>query len=216
MFQRVYALLYEQHRASLQFPNAHSDGIWSTFWTANDKILSGSVDEVAKAWCVLHSLLCTHPLSAHIEIRDVTQDSISVSQQYPGHVLGTISIVGNKSGTHAATSSLDSQIRVLNLESGVVDKTIDAGAGELWQLCYSPDETKLVSGSQQGKINLFDIESEKLASDITTQAKFVLSVAFVSRIAFFFSLSGCEMGCINCSCVYRVVSGRKAHCLRRL
>lgn len=42
----------EQHRASIQFPNAHSDGIWSTFWTANDKILTGSVDEVAKAWCV--------------------------------------------------------------------------------------------------------------------------------------------------------------------
>jgi hypothetical protein len=40
-----------QHRASLQFPNAHSDGIWSTFWTSNDKILTGSVDEVAKSWC---------------------------------------------------------------------------------------------------------------------------------------------------------------------
>ncbi|CAH0519998.1 unnamed protein product [Peronospora belbahrii] len=56
------------YRASIQFPNAHSDGIWSTFWTSNDKILTGSVDEVAKAW-------------------DVTKDAVSISQQYPGHVL---------------------------------------------------------------------------------------------------------------------------------
>jgi hypothetical protein len=41
-----------QYRASIQFPNAHSDGIWSTFWTSNDKILTGSVDEVAKSWYV--------------------------------------------------------------------------------------------------------------------------------------------------------------------
>ncbi|RMX66089.1 hypothetical protein DD238_002944 [Peronospora effusa] len=147
------------YRASIQFPNAHSDGIWSTFWTSNDKILTGSVDEVAKVW-------------------DVTEDAVSISQQYPGHVLGTISIVGNKAGTHAVTSSLDCQIRVLNLSSGAVEKTIDAGPGELWQLAYSPDETKLVSGSQQGKINFFDIEKEKIVQEILTQAKFVLSVAY--------------------------------------
>ncbi|GMF09511.1 unnamed protein product [Phytophthora lilii] len=110
--------------------------------------------------------------------RDVTEDAVSISQQYPGHVLGTISIVGNKAGTHAVTSSLDCQIRVLNLSSGAVEKTIDAGPGELWQVAYSPDETKLVSGSQQGKINFFDIESEKIAQEISTQAKFVLSVAY--------------------------------------
>uniref|UniRef100_H3GBG8 Uncharacterized protein n=1 Tax=Phytophthora ramorum TaxID=164328 RepID=H3GBG8_PHYRM len=147
------------YRASIQFANAHSDGIWSTFWTSNDKILTGSVDEVAKSW-------------------DVTEDAVSISQQYPGHVLGTISIVGNKAGTHAVTSSLDCQIRVLNLSSGAVEKTIDAGPGELWQVAYSPDETKLVSGSQQGKINFFDIEAEKLTQEISTQAKFVLSVAY--------------------------------------
>ncbi|TMW56426.1 hypothetical protein Poli38472_006436 [Pythium oligandrum] len=61
---------------------------------------------------------------------DVTKDSVGVSHQYPGHVLGTISIVGNKAGTHAVTSSLDCQIRVLNLTDGSVEKTIDAGAGE--------------------------------------------------------------------------------------
>ena len=104
---------------------------------------------------------------------------MSISQQYPGHVLGTISVVGNKAGTHAVTSSLDCQIRVLNLSSGAVEKTIDAGPGELWQVAYSPDETKLASGSQQGKINFFDIETGKIAQEISTQAKFVLSVAYV-------------------------------------
>ncbi|RLN88987.1 hypothetical protein BBJ28_00023027, partial [Nothophytophthora sp. Chile5] len=110
-------------------------------------------------------------------------DSVTVDQQYPGHVLGTISIVGNKAGTHAVTSSLDCQIRVLNLSSGSVEKTIDAGPGELWQVAYSPDESKLVSGSQQGKINFFDIETEKLSQEISTQAKFVLSVAYLTTRA---------------------------------
>ncbi|DBA04081.1 TPA: hypothetical protein N0F65_009428 [Lagenidium giganteum] len=148
-----------QYRASIAYPNAHSDGIWSTFWTSNDKILTGSVDEVAKSW-------------------EVGKDALTVSQQYPGHVLGTISIVGNKSGTRAITSSLACQLRVLNLSNGVVEKTIDAGAGELWQVAYSPDETKLVSGSQQGKVNIFDLESEKIVQEFRTQAKFVLSVAY--------------------------------------
>lgn len=117
----------------------------------------------------------------------MTKDSITVAQQYPGHVLGTIAIVGNKEGTHAVTSSLDCQIRVLNLSSGAVEKTIDAGPGELWQIAYSPDESRLASGSQQGKINLFDLEAEKLVQEITTQPKFVLSVAYVR--------CGCQWSC---------------------
>ncbi|GMF44598.1 unnamed protein product [Phytophthora fragariaefolia] len=122
--------------------------------------------------------------------RDVTEDAVSISQQYLGHVLGTISIVGNKAGTHAVTSSLDCQLRLLNLSTGAVEKTIDAGPGELWQVAYSPDETKLVSGSQQGKINFFDIETEKIAQEISTQAKFVLSVAYV-RVLLLYCLKKC-------------------------
>jgi WD40 repeat protein len=112
----------------------------------------------------------------------VSKDSISVGHQFPGHVLGTISIIGNKAGTRAVTSSLDCQVRVLDLADGSIEKTIDTGAGELWQIAYSPDETKVATGSQQGKINLVDLESEKITQEITTPAKFVLSVAYVSSL----------------------------------
>lgn len=115
-------------------------------------------------------------------VRTVTKDSITVAQQFPGHVLGTIAIVGNKEGSHAVTSSLDCQLRLLNLATGAVEKTVDAGPGELWQIAYSPDETRLASGSQQGKINLFDLDAEKLVQEIPTQAKLVLSVAYVRGV----------------------------------
>lgn len=90
--------------------------------------------------------------------------------------------MGNQTGTRAITSSLDCQLRLLNLENGSIDKTIDVGAGELWKIAYSPDETKVITGSQQGKINIIDLETEKVTSEIMTPAKFILSVAYVRPI----------------------------------
>jgi WD repeat-containing protein 61 len=70
------------------------------------------------------------------------------------------------------------------LENGTIEKTIDAGPGNLWNVAFSPDEKTLVSGSQQGKINIFDVESGKIVKEITTPAKFIQSISYVSDRAF--------------------------------
>ncbi|ETV87273.1 hypothetical protein H257_02226 [Aphanomyces astaci] len=151
------------YRASSKVTSAHNDGVWSTFWTSRDQILSGSVDEVVKSWD-----------ASSLE----ESQSLSVVKQYPGHVLGTISVVATKDGRRAATSSLDCQVRILNLETGGVEKTIDTGAGETWQIAYDPTDKFLVSGSQQGKVNIINIEQEKIVQSIAANGKFIVSVAY--------------------------------------
>ncbi|CAK4609458.1 unnamed protein product [Aphanomyces euteiches] len=149
------------YRASSKVTSAHNDGVWSTFWTSRDQILSGSVDEVVKSWDA-----------------SSTDESLSVMKQYPGHVLGTISVVATKDGRRAATSSLDCQVRILNLETGGIEKTIDTGAGEVWQITYSPDDQFIASGSQQGKVNLINVEQEKVVRSFAANGKFIMSVAY--------------------------------------
>lgn len=75
----LLAHMHLQHRASIQFPNAHSDGIWSTFWAANDKILTGSVDEVAKAWCVVRSLSSSASCSLRMRLHSLTHVCVSLT-----------------------------------------------------------------------------------------------------------------------------------------
>ena len=57
---------------------------------------------------------------------------------------------------------------------------MDAGNGETWTLAYSPVTAhQIVSGSQNGHVNLFDLESEEKRSSWDTKSKFVLSVTYV-------------------------------------
>ncbi|OQR81607.1 peroxisomal Lon protease [Thraustotheca clavata] len=151
------------YRASSKVTSAHNDGIWSTVWTSRNQIISGSLDEVVKSWDASSS-----------------EDNaiLPVVKQFPGHVLGTLAVTATKDGRKAATSSLDCQVRILNLESGGIEKTIDTGAGESWQLVYSPDDTFIATGSQQSKINLINLEQEKIVNSIPVDGKFILAVAY--------------------------------------
>lgn len=49
-----------------------------------------------------------------------------------GHKLGVFSVDVDASGTRAVSSSVDSQIKVWDLEKGELVKDIDPGAGRLW------------------------------------------------------------------------------------
>lgn len=55
-----------------------------------------------------------------------------------GHKLGVFSVNVDASGTRAVSSSVDSQIKVWDLEKGELVKDIDPGAGRLGEeLCCS-------------------------------------------------------------------------------
>ena len=105
----------------------------------------------------------------------------------------------------AVSSSLDSSIRIWDMESGKQRKLIDAGPGALnapfesnlthllhstmscfavdaWTVAFSPDSRLVASGSHTGKVNLFGVESGSTETTLDTRGKFVLSIAYVSRL----------------------------------
>jgi WD repeat-containing protein 61 len=82
----------------------------------------------------------------------------------------------------AASSSLDSHIKLWDLESGKQYKSIDAGPVDAWTICFSPDSRFLASGSHMGKINLFGVESGKKETSLDTRGRFTISIAYVSTV----------------------------------
>lgn len=58
-----------------------------------------------------------------------SHDRLELRHRIEGHQLGVISVDVNKQGTVAASSSLNSQIRLWDVESGKLIKDIDAGPG---------------------------------------------------------------------------------------
>lgn len=105
-------------------------------------------------------------------------DAISPIHEISGHNLGILSITGAQN-SRAITSSLDCHIRVLDLKNGTTIKKFDVGSGELWKIALHPNFSQVASGSQKAKINVIDLEAEKIISEIPTESKFVMSVVYV-------------------------------------
>ena len=88
--------------------------------------------------------------------------------------------------SECASSSLDSSLRLWDLESGEKLTTIEVGPVDIWTVVYSPDDKYIVSGSHAGKINMYGTETGKQEQTLDTRGgKFTLSVAYVSLKHFF-------------------------------
>jgi WD repeat-containing protein 61 len=146
-------------RPSRTVSGAHSDGIWSACWTSSNKILTGSVDETVKSWTP-------------------GENGVEKAHEMGGHQLGVISMVVNRDGSECTTSSLDSQIRVWDVEQGQLKKTIDAGPVETWGIALHPAGVQVASGSQSGNVNIWNLKTGLKEASIETRGSFVMSVAF--------------------------------------
>lgn len=81
--------------------DAHEDAIWCATWVPNSSdLITGSVDESVKIWTVV----------------DGDPETVEQSHSYVGHTLGVVSVAIDVTGTYAASSALDSFIRVWNLQ----------------------------------------------------------------------------------------------------
>lgn len=72
-------------------------------------------------------------------------------------------------------------MRIWDLESGEKTTTVDVGPVDLWTVAFSPDDKYIISGSQAGKITLYNVESAKAEQTFDTRGKFTLSIAYVSK-----------------------------------
>ena len=76
----------------------HSDSVWSCCWTPDgSQLVTGSVDESVNVYSDQEGKLVRH-------------------HEYPGHTLGVISVAVDPTGVYAASSALDSFIRVWSIQ----------------------------------------------------------------------------------------------------
>lgn len=142
---------------------AHTDSAWSVAWSKNDNndyIVTGSVDDTVKSWAL-------------------AGDTVEERHKFEGHRLGVVSVAVDGSGLVAVSSSLDSQIKVWDLEHGNLTKTIDAGPVNAYAIAINPEDGKTVAaGSNTGEINIFDIAKGQKIVQLNPRGKFMMSVAY--------------------------------------
>eukprot|EP00105_Crassostrea_gigas_P025853 XP_011446568.1 PREDICTED: WD repeat-containing protein 61 [Crassostrea gigas] len=187
---QLYSIIFKQE-------NAHEDSIWSCAWQQSDRdrsenIITGGIDDLVKVW---------KWTGEKLELRHVLE----------GHQLGVVSVDMNLSGTLAASSSLDSHVRVWDVDTGKCIKSMEAGPVDAWTISFSPDSRFLATGSHSGKINLFGVESGRKEESLDIRGGFTLSIAYSpdgKLIA-----SGAIDGIIN---IFDTQTGRLIHTLEVL
>ncbi|GJR18618.1 WD repeat-containing protein VIP3 [Tanacetum coccineum] len=106
---------------------AHQDCVWACTWvpptdtSPKTLLLTGSLDETVKLW---------DPSSEGEVITNVRTNT--------GHCLGVVSVAAHPSGKIAASASMDSFVRVFDVESNVTIATLEAPPSEVWHMQFDP------------------------------------------------------------------------------
>lgn len=80
-----------------------------------------------------------------------------------------------------ASVSVDSNIRIWDLENdGQLIQSITTKPVEAWKIAFSPDGQQLATGSYNGDINFYSVESGEKINQFPTKNKFLMCVAYVS------------------------------------
>ena len=144
------------------FENAADDGLWSVAWSHSGSIVAGSCDETVRSFVLTG---------------DGEKLALTRQHELRGHELGVTSVTTSAEGGLAASSALDSHIRVWSLDHGTEELTIDAGPVEAWTVSLSADGKMVASGSQGGNVNLWSVDSGEKLHTLQTGGKFTMSVA---------------------------------------
>ncbi|XWS26643.1 hypothetical protein CRYUN_Cryun26dG0048400 [Craigia yunnanensis] len=156
--------------------NAHDDSVWTATWVpATDSrpalLLTGSLDETVKLW---------------------RPDELELVRTNTGHCLGVVSVTAHPSGVIAASASLDSLVRVFDVDTNATIATLESPPSEVWQMQFDPKGTTLaVAGGGSASIKLWNTATWRLIatlsiprpeapkpSDKSGSKKFVLSIAW--------------------------------------
>ncbi|KAG0312469.1 WD repeat-containing protein 61, partial [Dissophora globulifera] len=78
----------------------------------------------------------------------------------------------------AVSTSLDSQIRIWDLEQLKQNKIIDAGAVQAWTAKFSPDSKHIATGTSSGNVNQYSVETGEKVQTFEGRGKFSMCVAY--------------------------------------
>lgn len=102
--------------------SAHDDSVWAAAWVAETDarpalLLTGSLDETVRLW---------------------RPDDLELERTSTGHCLGVVSVAAHPSGVIAASASIDSFVRVFDVDTNATIATLEAPPSEVWQLQFNP------------------------------------------------------------------------------
>lgn len=159
--------------------NAHADGVWAVAWAPATQsrgalLITGSVDETVKLW---------------------KGDELEPERTNTGHALGVVAVAAHPAGTLAASTSLDSYVRVFDVDTNATVATLETPPSEAWLMQFHPKgELLAVAGGGSASVKLWNTNTWQLEqtfmvpkSEVTTDnksseksnaGKFVLAVAW--------------------------------------
>lgn len=124
--------------------NAHGESIWAVTWapaTASRpaKLISGSLDESVKIW---------------------SGDELEEEATNTGHSLGVVAVAAHPTTPIAASTSLDSFVRVFDVDNNNTVSTLESPPSEAWNMRFHPKGDMLaVAGGGSASVKLWDTTS---------------------------------------------------------
>lgn len=103
--------------------NAHEESIWAAAWIPATNVrpallLTGSLDETLRLW---------RP-----------DELVRVGTPLKGNSLGVVAVAAHPSGAVAASSSMDSFVRVFEVDSNASVATLESPPSEVWSMQFDP------------------------------------------------------------------------------
>ena len=149
-----------------------------------DYIITAGIDDSAKVWAWRNEQLeLRHKLEKHalgvVSVATGNNGNCEYLSNY-NHEYFLINIMYPQ--LVIATSSLDSSIRIWDVQNGKEIRKIGAGPVDVWSVSFTPDSKYIVSGSHAGKVNWYSVETGDLFQSYDTRGKFTLSIACVSML----------------------------------
>lgn len=144
--------------------------------------LNDNISNNAKKDPIINDFIVTGGLDDMVKIWDIKENSyLKCRQKLIGHSLGVVSVVVSSDGSKIASSSLDSSLCIWKSDTGHLLHQSTLGPVDLWTLAFSPCDKFIISGSHDGKISLYNVETGKPEQVLDPQnGKFTLSIAYVS------------------------------------
>lgn len=152
---------------TLKVDDAHEDAVWCCAWAPSksgsgsdtSELVTGSVDETVKVWSIDRSggagaseagaaATTTAEGGAGEDPSSSSAAAAEPLRSLPGHTLGAVSVAVDPSGTFAASSSLDSFVRIWYLKDSVTKAVIETPPGETWQIAFPPSNAENNGGPQ--------------------------------------------------------------------
>jgi WD repeat-containing protein 61 len=128
--------------------DAHEECAWTCCWVpGGNGLVTGSGDETVKFW-------------------ELSDDGLKLQKTFhgfAGHTLGVISVGVDPSGEWAASSALDSYVRVWSLREQNQERALlESMPTEVWSIAFGPMSDRCLiaaAGGTMGKVKLWDISS---------------------------------------------------------